>query len=144
MNLRDLWDVDWLIEPLYDVIDHQLAAIIEQVDDGDEEWFDVDDARQHAETLFGIAFVAAQTYAARTVEDLNNLRMRRHKPEKKKEKPECYACDNRLLKEGMTRIQLINAAANRRADVVHDGLVGGKGPGVAPLRAVAVHAAEQD
>ena len=85
MNLRDLWDVDWLIEPLYDAIDHQLAAIIEQVDDGDEEWFDVDDARQHAETLFGIAFVAAQTYAARTVEDLNNLRMRRHKSEKKKE-----------------------------------------------------------
>ena len=36
MNLRDLWDVDWLIEPLYDAIDHQLAAIIEQVDDGVE------------------------------------------------------------------------------------------------------------
>jgi len=106
MNLRE---VDWRIEPLYDVIvgiDAGLAAIQERLDT--VEWFD--DATYHAETLFGLGFVAAQSYALGTVSDLNTLRMGRHKP--KKNKLECYACDSIKVKGAVTRVELINACAN--------------------------------
>jgi hypothetical protein len=75
-----------------------------------EEGFDGISAREHAEPLFGIGFVAAQSYALGTVSDLNSVRMSRRKP--KIEKLDCYACDTIALKEGVTRIQLINASAN--------------------------------
>jgi hypothetical protein len=99
------------IEPLHDVIvgiDAGLAAIYERLDA--EEGFDGISAREHAEPLFGLGFVAAQTYALGTVSDLNSVRARRHKP--KKENFECYACDTITLMGGVTRLQLIVASAN--------------------------------
>jgi hypothetical protein len=104
-------EIDWRIELLQDVIigiNTGLAAIQERLDT--EEWFDGIHAREHAEPLFGLVFVAAQTYAIGTVSDLNSVRMSRRKP--KKEKLYCYACDTVSLKGGVTRIQLINASAN--------------------------------
>ena len=108
MNLQE---VDWRIEPLHDVIvgiDAGLAAIYERLET--EPWFDADEGRRHAETLFGLGFVAAQSYALGTVSDLNSVRMSRRKP--KKEKLDCYACDIITLKGDVTRIELINAVAN--------------------------------
>jgi hypothetical protein len=108
MHLRE---IDWRIEPLHDVIvgiSAGLAAIQKRMDD--EEGFDGISAREHAEPLFGLGFVAAQTYAIGTVSDLNSVRMSRRKP--KKEKIDCYACDTVTLKGGVKRIQLINASAN--------------------------------
>jgi hypothetical protein len=64
MNLRK---IGWRIEPLHDVIvgiDPGLAAIRERLET--VEWFDRIHAREHAEPLFGLGFVAAQTYALRT------------------------------------------------------------------------------
>jgi hypothetical protein len=103
-------EIDWRIDPLESVIvgiDHGLAEIRERLDTKE---FDGDDACEHAEPLFGLGFVAAQTYALGTVSDLNSVRMSRGKS--MKEKIDCYACDTILLHGGVTRIQLINAAAN--------------------------------
>jgi hypothetical protein len=108
MHIREF---DWRIEPLHDVIvgiDAGLAAIHERLNA--EEGFDGISGREHAEALFGLGFVAAQSYALGTVSDLNSVRMSRRKP--KKEKLDCYACDSIALKGGVTRIQLINASAN--------------------------------
>ncbi len=108
MHIRE---IDWRIEPLHDVIvgiDAGLATIHERLEA--EEGFDGITAREHAEPLFGLGFVAAQSYALGTVSDLNSIRMSRGKPKKKK--LDCYACDTITLKGGVTRIQLINATAN--------------------------------
>jgi len=104
-------EIDYRIEPLHNVIvglDAGLAAIHKRLDT--EEWFDGIWAREYAEPLFGLGFVAAQTYAIGTVSDLNSVRMSRRKP--KKERIDCYTCDTVVLKGGVTRIQLINASAN--------------------------------
>lgn len=106
-----LSEMDWRIGPLHDVIvglDAGLAAIHDRLNT--EEGFDGISAREHAEPLFGLGFVAAQSYALGTVSDLNGVRISRHKP--KKEKFDCYACDTSALKGSVTRIELINASAN--------------------------------
>ncbi len=104
-------EIDWRIEPLHDVIvgiDAGLAAIGERL--ANEDGFDGLSAREHAEPLFGLGFVAAQTYAVGTVSDLNSVRMSRGKS--KKGKLECYECDSIRVKGCVTRIELINAVAN--------------------------------
>ena len=108
-------EIDYRIEPLHDVIvglDAGLTVIHKRLDT--EEWFDGIWAREYAEPLLGLGFVAAQTYALGTVSDLNSVRMSRGKPEEKlKEfKIVCYKCDTVVLKEDVTRILLINASAN--------------------------------
>ena len=104
-------EIDWRIGPLHDVIvgiDAGLAAIHERIES--EDGFDGISARGHAEPLFGLGFVAAQTYALGTVSDLNAVRMSRRESEKKK--LECYACDTIRPKGGVTRVEIINASAN--------------------------------
>jgi hypothetical protein len=104
-------EIDTRIEPLHDVIvgiDAGLAAIHERL--GVEAGFDGISAREHAEPLFGLGFVAAQSYALGTVSDLNSVRMSRHKA--KKEKLDCYDCDTIAVRGVVTRIRLINATAN--------------------------------
>ncbi len=104
-------EIDTRIGPLHDVIvgiDAGLAAIQQRLDSDDG--FDGISAREHAEPLFGLGFVAAQSYALGTVSDLNSVRESRSKP--KKDKLDCYACDTIALNGGVTRIQLINASAN--------------------------------
>lgn len=104
MHLRE---IDTRIGPLHHVIvgiDAGLSAIHELLES--EEGFDGISAREHAEPLFGVGFVAAQTYALGTVSDLNSVRMRHCKPEF------YYEHDTITLKQGVTRIQLINASAN--------------------------------
>ena len=104
-------EIDWRIEPLHDVIvgiDSGLAAASERL--ANEDGFDGLTVREHAEPLFGLGFVAAQSYALGTVSDLNSVRMSRGKP--KKDKLDCYECDSIRVKGRVTRIQLINAAAN--------------------------------
>lgn len=108
MHFREM---DTRIGPLYHVIvgiEAGLAAIHESFEA--EEGFDGISAREHAESLFGVGFVAAQTYALGTVSDLNSVRMSRHKPEICY--AHCYAHDNIPFKQGVTRIQFINATAN--------------------------------
>jgi len=89
-------------------IDAGLAAIHARI--GDPEWYDGDHARDDAEPLLGLGFVAFQTYAVPAVVDLNRIRGDRRKP--KKNKLDCYSCDPVTLRGGVTRIQLVNAVAN--------------------------------
>ncbi len=106
-----LHEIDWRIEPLHDVIvgiSAGLVAIHGRLDT--EEGFDGITAREHLEPLFGLLFVAAQSYAVGTVSDLNRIRTSRGKPTK--DKLDCYACDTIAPKGGVTRVQLINASAN--------------------------------
>ena len=107
----NIGEVDWRIESLHEVIvgiDAGLGAIRERINDG--EGFDGLSALEHAEPLFGLGFVAAQTYALGTVADLNRIRASRGKP--KKDKLDCYLCDPVAVKGGVKRIQLVNAVAN--------------------------------
>lgn len=110
LNFRE---IDGRIGPLHNVIvgiDAGLAAIQKRLDT--EEWFDGIEAREYAEPLFGLGFVAAQTYAIGTVSDLNSVRMSRGKSkEEKLNKHKCYAHDT-FIKGDVTRIQFINASAN--------------------------------
>ncbi|MGZ8426801.1 MAG: hypothetical protein ACXWYD_17780 [Candidatus Binatia bacterium] len=108
MHLRE---IDMRIGPLHDVIvgiDAGIAAIGKRLNT--EEGFDGISAREHAESLFGLCFVAAQSYALGVVSDLNSVRISCHK--KEQGKLDCYACDINILKGRVTRIQLINACAN--------------------------------
>jgi hypothetical protein len=104
-------EVDWRIGPLERVvvgIDAGLDAIKAQI--GNPEWYDGLHAYEDAEPLLGLGFVAFQTYALGTVQDLNRIRASRDKP--KTHKLDCYSCDPIALNGGVTRIRLVNAVAN--------------------------------
>ena len=108
MNVHE---IDWRIDPLYAVIvgiDAGLASIGARIDR--EPGFDGLTASEHAEPLFGLGFVAAQTYALGTVSDLNRIRNSRGKPALKNF--ECYKCDPITLIGKVTRIEVICATAN--------------------------------
>jgi hypothetical protein len=101
--------VDWRIEPLHDVIvgiEAGLTTVRERVEDGG----DGITAREHAEMLLGLGFVAAQAYVLGAWTDLN--RIRKSSPSTQIAKSECYASDTITIYAGITRIHVINATAN--------------------------------
>lgn len=103
--------LDMRIDPLHHVIvgiDAGLAAIQTRIDC--IEWYDGLHARDEAEPLLGLGFVAFQTYAVGAVSDLNQIRCRHGKPEHKEHI--CYACDIEKVKNVATRLQLIHSTAN--------------------------------
>jgi hypothetical protein len=104
-------EIDWRIDPLYAVvvgIDAGLAQIVSRIDN--EDGFDGITAREHAEWLLGLGFVAAQAYVLGTWTDLNKIRTSRGKAQISKR--ECYKCDPIKLRGLATRIEVINAIAN--------------------------------
>jgi hypothetical protein len=101
--------IDWRIEPLHGVvvgIEAALTAIREHVEEGG----DGVTALDHAETLFGLGFVAAQAYILGTWTDLN--RIRGSSARAPVTKSDCYASDSIKVQAGITRIHVINAVAN--------------------------------
>jgi hypothetical protein len=108
MNIHE---IDWRIDPLYDVIVGIEAGLkaVEQRLEG-EEGFDGVTANEHAETLLGLGFVAAQAYTMGTWCDLNRIRNNSGKPNVSK--VDCYTVDTILVKGKVTRIEIINATAN--------------------------------
>jgi hypothetical protein len=108
MNIHE---IDWRIDPLYDVIvgiEAGLKTVEQRLED--EEGFDGITANEHAESLLGLGFVAAQTYAVGSFGDLNRIRKSSGKPPLTKS--DCYAADPITVKGGATRIEFINATAN--------------------------------
>ena len=95
-----VWEIDFgginALEHVVVGIDAGLAAIQAQI--GDPEWYDGDQACEDAEPLLGLGFVAFQRYAVRAVVDLNRIRANRRKP--KKNKLDCYSCDQVTLRGG--------------------------------------------
>jgi hypothetical protein len=73
-------------------------------------WFDGLWQLEHAESIFGIAFITAQTYILGTVEDINSIRKSSGKSEISK--INYYDDDKFPLPGGISRILLINAIAN--------------------------------
>jgi hypothetical protein len=106
MNIRA---IDWRIEPLHDIIvgiEAGLTTIRERLEEGG----DGITARDHAEALLGLGFVAAQWYVLGTWADLNRIRESSARPTITKS--DCYASDAIKVQAGITRIHVINAAAN--------------------------------
>ena len=104
-------EIDWRIEPLHDVIvgiEAGLKAIQERMDE--EKGFDGLCAQEHADTLLGLGFVAAQTYVLGAWTDLNRVRNR--DGQSALTKHQCYASDPITVSAAVTRIQLVNAVAN--------------------------------
>lgn len=108
MHIRE---IDWRIDTLEYVvvgIDADLAAIDTRI--GNPEWYDGGHALDDVEPLLGLGLVAFQTYAAGTVSDLNQIRRSRGKTALTKR--HCYNHDSAKVNGVVTRIQLINSAAN--------------------------------
>ena len=102
--------VDWRIEPLHDVIvgiEAGLTIVRERLE---EDGGDGITALEHAETLLGLGFVAAQAYVLGSWTDLNRIRESFAKP--LVTKSDCYASDTITVQVGVTRIHVINATAN--------------------------------
>jgi hypothetical protein len=76
----------------------------------EEDWFDGLWQMEHIESLFGIAFVSAQTYILGTVQDINAIR--KHSGKLPIDKIKCYAEDTSPLADRTSRIILINSIAN--------------------------------
>lgn len=73
-------------------------------------WFDGLSQLEYSETVFGIAFVLAQTYITGTVTDINELR--EHRGEKPIDKIICYSSSLWYLSNEISPILLINSIAN--------------------------------
>ncbi len=110
------WEIDWRIDSLRRV----MAAIqsgLSQVQSrmSDEPPFDADWALESSDTLLGVAFVGAQAYIEGTIGDVWRVQLGRgHAGKKatKKLKRECLKHDVTLASGRVTRVELINAAAN--------------------------------
>lgn len=74
------------------------------------EWFDGLWQLEHAESIFGMAFIAAQSYILGTVGDLNKIRASNGKSALKKRA--YYSDDLVYLQNGVSRISFINEIAN--------------------------------
>ena len=106
----NIYAIDWRIEPLHDVvvgIETGLTTIRERLE---EQNGDGITAREHAEMLLGVAFVAAQAYVLGAWTDLN--RIRKGFAKAPISKIDCYASDWIKVQAGITRIHVINATAN--------------------------------
>jgi len=107
MNIHQ---IDWRVEPLHYVIvgiEAGLAAIGQRLEEEDGDGIT---AREHAEPLLGLGFVAAQAYVLGTWTDLN--RIRNSSARAPVSKTDCYATDSITVQAGITRVHVINATAN--------------------------------
>src|SRR5262245_8625850 len=96
-------EVDWRIEPLHDIIvgiEAGLTTVRERLKDGE----DGITARESAEMLLGLGFVAAQVYVLGALTDLN--RLRESSARKPISKRDCYGIDMIAVQAGITRVQV--------------------------------------
>src|SRR2546421_13036673 len=108
MNWREIdFRYDWVSLTL-----HALKSGFESIKETEkrEPWFDGLWQLEHAESIFGVAFVAAQAYILGTVEDINHIR--EGKGMARLKKINYYFDDPVTLSNGASRILLINSMAN--------------------------------
>jgi hypothetical protein len=98
---------DW-VSLILDALESGFTKIQEM--EKEIEWFDAGFQVEHAESLFGIAFITAQTYILGVVEDVNDIRESNGK--NKIKKIDYYKDDHNPLSSGVSRILLINTIAN--------------------------------
>ena len=106
MHFREIdFRRDWLDE-LFRALTAAIDNISERIKKDD--YFDETFALEHLETILGIAFIAAQTYIAGTVADINAILGK----SKQLKRDQLLALDVVFIKNGTTRLELIDAIAN--------------------------------
>jgi hypothetical protein len=109
-------EIDWYLDPLRDVItgvEHGLKQVSARPDE--VEWFDGNLVMDHSEWLLGVAFVGTQAYIESAIGDVwRHLHGRSgaKRDASKGFRKKCLSCDAEIKSTGVTRIGLINAAAN--------------------------------
>jgi hypothetical protein len=107
----NIYEVDFRfswISSIIESLEYGLSNIEQRVNGGD--WFDGLWELEHAESIYGIAFVVAQTYILGTTQDINRIRQGAGKSPL--DKLTLYSYDLRPLNKQVSRIRLINAIAN--------------------------------
>jgi hypothetical protein len=96
-----------------------LSTILEALETGlggismmgeDVPWFDGGWEIEYSESVYGIAFVSAQTYILGTTQDVNKIRQ--HGGRNELDKIAYYSDDPHPLENGVSRLRLINSIAN--------------------------------
>lgn len=106
MHIREIdFRRDW-IDELFRTLTGTIDNISEKIKEFD--WYDGIFALEHTETILGIAFIAAQTYIAGSIADINTILGK----SKQLKKHELLALDVAFIKNGKTRLELIDAIAN--------------------------------
>ena len=101
-------EVDYRAETMEEIfvsLDHGFIRYQEKYDEN--EWYDAYWAQEQTESIFGIAYVTAQTYIAGTISDIYEILGR-----KDKKKNEWMSVVSDELCEGITRVFFINSMAN--------------------------------
>lgn len=96
--------VDW-IRDLFGSLNHGFATIQEKLNNID--YFDGAFAQEQAETIFGIAFVTAQTYIVGTVSDMSEINSKGNLS-----KADMLTIGSPIVVDNITKVQLINTIAN--------------------------------
>ena len=100
MDLRESWISDLLAS-----LSHGFVKIQEKLRDLD--YYDVGFAKEQAETIFGLAFVAAQTYITGTISDMFEINS-----DCGLSKQDMLFHDSPQLNQNVSKIILVNAIAN--------------------------------
>jgi len=104
-------EIDFRYDWVYLVLSALKSGFDEVQKRGEEqEWFDGLWQLEHSESIFGVAFITAQTYIVGVVGDINKIRSGSGKSVLNKNK--CYEDDPNPLPNGVNRILLINHIAN--------------------------------
>ena len=98
---------DWVSVTLY-ALKSAIDSVLKKGED--EPWFDGLWQMEHAESILGISYVAAQAYIVGAVEDVN--RVRDSVGKNRLDKIYYYSDDPQPLPNGVSRILLINSLAN--------------------------------
>jgi len=72
------------------------------------DWYDGLDAKEQMETIYGIAFVAAQTYITGTISDICKIRGENYKTIK----PKMLSSGSPIIVDKVTKVFLVNTIAN--------------------------------
>lgn len=96
--------VDW-IGDLFSSLNHGFSTIQEKLNYID--YFDGAFAQEQSETIFGIAFVTAQTYIAGTISDMLEINSKSNLS-----KTDMLAIGSPIVVDDITKVQLINTIAN--------------------------------
>lgn len=97
----------WL-STILEALETGLVSISKMVED--VSWFDGGWEMEYSESIYGIAFVSAQTYILGTTQDVNKIRQ--HGGKEGLSKITYYSDDPQPLENGVSRLKLINSIAN--------------------------------
>jgi hypothetical protein len=109
----NIYEIDWrfsstsrIFQALSDGLEN-VARDFREAQESSEEFYDVDEAVEHVESLLGIAFVTAQTYIAGTVSDASKITRSTFKKDQL-----LKDFSDRLSGSEVTKLELCDSIAN--------------------------------